>query len=315
MTYVGQRVPSLTNTRLVAGRGTFVDDITLPDMTYLAFLRSPYAHARIRSIDTTRREALPGVVQRDHRRARSPRTRTRSRRRATPREWARRASSGTRSAPTASATSARRSPRSSPRTVHGLRRRSSYIDVDYEELPVVADPEEAHAARLAARRARRGATTSWSAATSCPATPTRLSRRPTAIDQRHRPLGPHHRRPDRAARVRRLLRPVPTTSSRFWDSTQNPHPLRYYLAETLRHARDADPGRSSRTSAAASASSSRRSRRSRSSRTCRRARPPGQVDRGAQPRTSWPAGHSRDTRFHYEAAYKTTARSRASASA
>ena len=47
MSYVGQRVPSLTNTKLVAGRGRFVDDIRLPGMTYAAILRSPCAHAHI----------------------------------------------------------------------------------------------------------------------------------------------------------------------------------------------------------------------------------------------------------------------------
>ena len=62
MTYVGQEVPALTNTRLVAGAGTFTDDITLPNMTYMAILRSPYAHARIRSIDTSAASAHPGVV-------------------------------------------------------------------------------------------------------------------------------------------------------------------------------------------------------------------------------------------------------------
>src|SRR5262249_683598 len=62
MTYVGQEVPSLTNTRLVAGRGQFVDDIQLPGMTHAAILRSPYAHARIRSVDTAAAEALPGVL-------------------------------------------------------------------------------------------------------------------------------------------------------------------------------------------------------------------------------------------------------------
>ena len=62
MTYVGQRVPGLTNTKLVAGRGTFVDDVQLPRMAYAAIVRSPFAHARIRSIDTSAAEALPGVV-------------------------------------------------------------------------------------------------------------------------------------------------------------------------------------------------------------------------------------------------------------
>ena len=62
MTYVGQPVPSLTNTKLVAGRGRFVDDIQLPGMAYAAVLRSPFAHARIRGIDASRAEALPGVL-------------------------------------------------------------------------------------------------------------------------------------------------------------------------------------------------------------------------------------------------------------
>src|SRR5439155_11928126 len=60
--YAAQRVPSLTNTKLVAGRGRFVDDIQLPGMTYAAILRSPFAHARIRSIDSSKAEALPGVL-------------------------------------------------------------------------------------------------------------------------------------------------------------------------------------------------------------------------------------------------------------
>jgi carbon-monoxide dehydrogenase large subunit len=62
VTYVGREVPSLTNTRLVAGKGQFVDDIALPGMTHAAILRSPFAHARIRSVETTKAEALPGVV-------------------------------------------------------------------------------------------------------------------------------------------------------------------------------------------------------------------------------------------------------------
>src|SRR3972149_260089 len=62
MTYVGRAVPSLTNTKLVAGKGTFVDDISLPGMTHAAVLRSPHAHARSRSVDTTQAESLPGVL-------------------------------------------------------------------------------------------------------------------------------------------------------------------------------------------------------------------------------------------------------------
>jgi carbon-monoxide dehydrogenase large subunit len=52
----------VTNTQLVAGRGQFTDDVQLPGMATMAVLRSPYAHARIRSIDTSAAEALPGVI-------------------------------------------------------------------------------------------------------------------------------------------------------------------------------------------------------------------------------------------------------------
>ncbi|MEZ5101648.1 MAG: xanthine dehydrogenase family protein molybdopterin-binding subunit [Thermoleophilia bacterium] len=62
MSYVGQSIPMLTNAQLVAGKGTFTDDVQLPGMTFMAVLRSPYAHARIRSIDTAAAEALPGVL-------------------------------------------------------------------------------------------------------------------------------------------------------------------------------------------------------------------------------------------------------------
>jgi aerobic carbon-monoxide dehydrogenase large subunit len=60
--YVGRSIPGLTNTQLAAGKGTFVDDIQLPGMAYMAVLRSPYAHARIRSVDTTKAGQLPGVL-------------------------------------------------------------------------------------------------------------------------------------------------------------------------------------------------------------------------------------------------------------
>jgi carbon-monoxide dehydrogenase large subunit len=47
---------------LITGQAHFVDDITLPGLHYLAFVRSPFAHAMIRSIDGKRARALPGVV-------------------------------------------------------------------------------------------------------------------------------------------------------------------------------------------------------------------------------------------------------------
>jgi carbon-monoxide dehydrogenase large subunit len=62
MKYIGSAVAGLTNTQLAAGKGTYVDDVQLPGMTYMAVLRSPHAHARIRGVDTAAARALPGVV-------------------------------------------------------------------------------------------------------------------------------------------------------------------------------------------------------------------------------------------------------------
>ena len=47
--------------RFIRGRGNYVDDISLPGMLHLAILRSPYAHARITSIDVTAAQAHPKV--------------------------------------------------------------------------------------------------------------------------------------------------------------------------------------------------------------------------------------------------------------
>ena len=62
MSYVGQGLKRLEDPRLVTGKGSFVDDFKLPGMLYAAFLRSPHAHARIRSIDASAARSLPGVL-------------------------------------------------------------------------------------------------------------------------------------------------------------------------------------------------------------------------------------------------------------
>ena len=48
--------------RFTQGKGNYVDDVKLPGMLFGDFVRSPHAHARIVSIDTSRAKALPGVV-------------------------------------------------------------------------------------------------------------------------------------------------------------------------------------------------------------------------------------------------------------
>ncbi|CAM5776624.1 carbon monoxide dehydrogenase [Labrys miyagiensis] len=48
--------------RFTQGKGTYVDDVKLPGMVHGDFVRSPYAHARIKSIDASKAKALPGVL-------------------------------------------------------------------------------------------------------------------------------------------------------------------------------------------------------------------------------------------------------------
>jgi carbon-monoxide dehydrogenase large subunit len=59
---LGHSAPRKEDARFIRGKGNYFDDIVLPGMLHLELLRSPYAHARIRSIDTSRAAALPGVV-------------------------------------------------------------------------------------------------------------------------------------------------------------------------------------------------------------------------------------------------------------
>jgi aerobic carbon-monoxide dehydrogenase large subunit len=60
--WVGRSVKRKEDDRFIRGRGNYIDDIKLPGMLHMAVLRSPFAHARIRSIDASRAQELPGVV-------------------------------------------------------------------------------------------------------------------------------------------------------------------------------------------------------------------------------------------------------------
>jgi carbon-monoxide dehydrogenase large subunit len=60
--YVGRSVRRKEDPRLLLGRAIFTDDIHLPGMLHVAFLRSPWPHATITSIDATAAEALEGVI-------------------------------------------------------------------------------------------------------------------------------------------------------------------------------------------------------------------------------------------------------------
>jgi carbon-monoxide dehydrogenase large subunit len=59
---IGQPVPRAEDRRLITGRGCYSDDVTLPHQAYATFVRSPHAHARIRSIDARAARTVPGVL-------------------------------------------------------------------------------------------------------------------------------------------------------------------------------------------------------------------------------------------------------------
>ena len=58
----GNAVRRIEDDSLLAGAGRFADDVSLPGEAHLVFLRSPYPHARITSIDARAALSLPGVV-------------------------------------------------------------------------------------------------------------------------------------------------------------------------------------------------------------------------------------------------------------
>jgi len=60
--YVGASMKRREDPRFIQGRGSYVANLKLPNMAYLAIKRSPYAHAKIKSIKTDKAKKLPGVV-------------------------------------------------------------------------------------------------------------------------------------------------------------------------------------------------------------------------------------------------------------
>jgi len=61
-TGIGQAVRRLEDLRLVTGQGCYTDDLSLPGQVHAAVVRSPHAHAIIRSVDDAAALALPGLI-------------------------------------------------------------------------------------------------------------------------------------------------------------------------------------------------------------------------------------------------------------
>src|SRR5260370_19553044 len=58
----GYSVRGKEDPRLIRGQGNYIDDVKLPGMLYMDIVRSPYAHAKITSIDASEALKAPGVV-------------------------------------------------------------------------------------------------------------------------------------------------------------------------------------------------------------------------------------------------------------
>src|SRR5919198_2571105 len=59
---MGHSVRRKEDPRFIRGKGTYIDDLQFPGMLYLDIVRSPYAHAKIKKIDTAKALAIPGVL-------------------------------------------------------------------------------------------------------------------------------------------------------------------------------------------------------------------------------------------------------------
>ena len=59
---IGQAITRREDQRLLTGTGKYVDDVPLKNQTHLVFVRSPHAHARIVSIDTSAAKSAAGVI-------------------------------------------------------------------------------------------------------------------------------------------------------------------------------------------------------------------------------------------------------------
>ena len=59
---IGRAVPRKEDVRFLTGMGSYGDDLTLPNLAHAVMVRSPHAHARIKSIGKDAAEQAPGVL-------------------------------------------------------------------------------------------------------------------------------------------------------------------------------------------------------------------------------------------------------------
>ncbi|MBS1978602.1 MAG: xanthine dehydrogenase family protein molybdopterin-binding subunit [Bacteroidetes bacterium] len=60
--YIGKSIKRVEDKRFITGKANYTDDIVLPGMTYGAFVRSPYANAKVKKVDISKAKVMPGVI-------------------------------------------------------------------------------------------------------------------------------------------------------------------------------------------------------------------------------------------------------------
>ena len=215
--------------RLLTGTARYTADFMLPGMVHAAILRSPHGHARIRGIDTSRAKQAPGVRRRLHRR------RHRAALKPIPCAWLLpNAEAQGRARIRAMATDIVRYVGDAVAVVVAETDYQAYdaldlIDVDYEPLPAVVDPQKAAAAGAPQLHAGSRPATWRFTGPSPAATSTPRSRPPTSscsdriIQQR---LIPTAMEPRGA-----VAQFTPATGElTLWNTTQNPHIVRFIMS-------------------------------------------------------------------------------------
>src|SRR5438552_16851168 len=59
---IGDSIKRKEDDRFIRGKGNYLDDVVLPGMLHMSIHRSPFAHAKIKSINTNAAQAVPGVI-------------------------------------------------------------------------------------------------------------------------------------------------------------------------------------------------------------------------------------------------------------
>jgi carbon-monoxide dehydrogenase large subunit len=230
MKYVGARVPSLIHRQLAAGRGQYVGDVYLDGMLHLAVARSTYAHARITRIDAAAARREPGVV--DVVTGEEVRAKTRP----IPQVFDP-ASMGAKAVDSYALAIDRVRYAGEPIAAviaedpYAARRAADLIEVEYEELPVVVDPLRAMEPGATVLEPSWGDNvllkqefTSGDLDGAFREADGRLSGELRTQRYAAAPLEPRGY----------VAASDPFTGElKFWASTQSPHPLRVFLAETL----------------------------------------------------------------------------------